>query len=266
MVGELDAPYRLKDALDRLEAGFDAIIIDTPPTLGSDHRQRPGRREPRPGARSSPRTSPSRAPTTSSRPSTRSRRDPTPSSSCSACWSPCSTAARSCPRQVLQGDPARSSVRSSSRRVITKSVRLEEAPAHQLSIFDHAPAFERRLRVLPTVRGGSPTCRIRVSKASDCPPKKRMRHDRHFVDELAQRMGEGYRSSMVRVTAITSNHDQPRTNTRRSVPISWQHREARDPRAPAGAPPERRPTSWSPANVGSTPPCRSASPRCPASS
>jgi len=34
MVGELDAPYRLKDALDRLEAGFDVIVVDTPPTLG----------------------------------------------------------------------------------------------------------------------------------------------------------------------------------------------------------------------------------------
>ena len=43
------------------------------------------------------------------------------------------------------------------------------------------------------------------------PPKKRMRHDRHFVDELAQRMGEGI-GRMVRVTTITSNHDQPRTN------------------------------------------------------
>lgn len=42
------------------------------------------------------------------------------------------------------------------------------------------------------------------------PPKKRMRHDRHFVDELAQRMGEGI-GRMVRITAITSNHDQPRT-------------------------------------------------------
>jgi ParB family chromosome partitioning protein len=42
------------------------------------------------------------------------------------------------------------------------------------------------------------------------PPKKRMRHDRHFVDELAQRMGEGI-GRMVRITAITSNHDQPRS-------------------------------------------------------
>jgi ParB family chromosome partitioning protein len=38
-----------------------------------------------------------------------------------------------------------------------------------------------------------------------------MRHDRHFVDELAQRMGEGI-GRMVRVTSITSNRDQPRTN------------------------------------------------------
>ena len=43
-------------------------------------------------------------------------------------------------------------------------------------------------------------------------PKKRlMRHDRHFVDELAQRMGEGI-GRMVRVTNIVSNQDQPRTS------------------------------------------------------
>jgi len=36
-----------------------------------------------------------------------------------------------------------------------------------------------------------------------------MRHDRHFVDELSQRMGEGI-GRMVRITAITSNQDQPR--------------------------------------------------------
>jgi ParB family chromosome partitioning protein len=38
-----------------------------------------------------------------------------------------------------------------------------------------------------------------------------MRHDRHFVDELAQRMGEGI-GRMVRITAITSNQDQPRSS------------------------------------------------------
>lgn len=34
MVGELDAPYRLKDRLDELDGQFQAVIIDTPPTLG----------------------------------------------------------------------------------------------------------------------------------------------------------------------------------------------------------------------------------------
>ena len=49
------------------------------------------------------------------------------------------------------------------------------------------------------------------NKKPGLPPKKRMRHDRHFVDELAQRMGEGF-GKMIRVTAISSNLDQPRTN------------------------------------------------------
>ena len=53
------------------------------------------------------------------------------------------------------------------------------------------------------------------------PPKKRMRHDRHFVDELAQRMGEGI-GRMVRITAIISNPVLLRfmmATSRRSAPI-----------------------------------------------
>jgi chromosome partitioning protein len=34
LVGELDAPYRLKDAIHTVRRRFDAVIIDTPPTLG----------------------------------------------------------------------------------------------------------------------------------------------------------------------------------------------------------------------------------------
>ena len=34
LAGELDAPYRLKDCVDSLGGEYDAIIIDTPPTLG----------------------------------------------------------------------------------------------------------------------------------------------------------------------------------------------------------------------------------------
>jgi len=34
LVGELDAPYRLKDRLEPVVGDYDAILIDTPPTLG----------------------------------------------------------------------------------------------------------------------------------------------------------------------------------------------------------------------------------------
>jgi len=34
LVGEIDAPYRLKDAINTVKRKFDAVIIDTPPTLG----------------------------------------------------------------------------------------------------------------------------------------------------------------------------------------------------------------------------------------
>ena len=37
-----------------------------------------------------------------------------------------------------------------------------------------------------------------------------MRHDRHYVDELTQRTGEGL-GRMIPIGSITSNHDQPRT-------------------------------------------------------
>ncbi|NOZ95545.1 MAG: ParB/RepB/Spo0J family partition protein [Acidobacteria bacterium] len=43
------------------------------------------------------------------------------------------------------------------------------------------------------------------------PERRRMRHDRHFVDELTGRMGEGF-GLMVPITSIRSNHDQPRSS------------------------------------------------------
>ncbi len=41
------------------------------------------------------------------------------------------------------------------------------------------------------------------------PGQRRMRADRHYVDELTDRMGEGL-GRMIPVDAISSNHDQPR--------------------------------------------------------
>ena len=34
LVGEIDAPYRLKDTINSLDHDYDAVVIDTPPTLG----------------------------------------------------------------------------------------------------------------------------------------------------------------------------------------------------------------------------------------
>ncbi|MCI0664092.1 MAG: AAA family ATPase [Acidobacteria bacterium] len=34
LIGELDAPFRLKDRLDPFSKGYDIVVIDTPPTLG----------------------------------------------------------------------------------------------------------------------------------------------------------------------------------------------------------------------------------------
>jgi chromosome partitioning protein len=34
LIGELDAPFRLKDKLDPISKDYDVVIIDTPPTLG----------------------------------------------------------------------------------------------------------------------------------------------------------------------------------------------------------------------------------------
>ncbi len=34
LAGSLDAPYRLKDAMEPIQDRFDAVILDTPPTLG----------------------------------------------------------------------------------------------------------------------------------------------------------------------------------------------------------------------------------------
>lgn len=44
------------------------------------------------------------------------------------------------------------------------------------------------------------------------PPRRRMRHDRHYVDELVTPRTEGGFGFMIPVTRISSNRDQPRSN------------------------------------------------------
>ncbi|MGD8441713.1 MAG: ParB/RepB/Spo0J family partition protein, partial [Holophagae bacterium] len=44
------------------------------------------------------------------------------------------------------------------------------------------------------------------------PPRRRMRHDRHYVDELVNPRSPSDFGLMVPVTRITSNRDQPRTS------------------------------------------------------
>jgi len=50
-----------------------------------------------------------------------------------------------------------------------------------------------------------------VNTKRGLPEKRRMRHDRHYVDELTQRMGEGI-GRMIRLDAIRRNSDQPRSH------------------------------------------------------
>ena len=47
LVGDFDAPFRLKDRLEPFRKVYEVIIIDTPPTLGIDHGERPRSGNPR---------------------------------------------------------------------------------------------------------------------------------------------------------------------------------------------------------------------------
>ncbi len=50
-----------------------------------------------------------------------------------------------------------------------------------------------------------------MSAKRGLPSKKRMRHDRHFVDELTKRSGEGI-GRMIPIESISSSDDQPRAH------------------------------------------------------
>ena len=48
LVGDFDAPFRLKDRLEPLRSKYDIIVIDTPPYARPDYRQRLGSGDARP--------------------------------------------------------------------------------------------------------------------------------------------------------------------------------------------------------------------------
>jgi chromosome partitioning protein len=137
MVGELDAPYRLKDALDRLDAGFDAIIVDTPPTLGlttvnalvaASHVLVPIQ------------SSYFALEGTDDLLETIDKIKARPNTELQLLGVLVTMFDRRTilSRQVLKEIKAVFG-KLVFKTVITKSVRLEEAPAHQVSIFEHAP-------------------------------------------------------------------------------------------------------------------------------
>lgn len=137
MVGELDAPYRLKDALDRLEAGFDAIIVDTPPTLGlitvnamvaASHVLIPIQ------------SSYFALEGTDDLLETIDKIKARPNTELQLLG----VLVTMFDRRTILSRQVLKEIRSVFgklvfKTIITKSVRLEEAPAHQLSIYDHAP-------------------------------------------------------------------------------------------------------------------------------
>ncbi len=137
MVGELDAPYRLKDALDALDAGFDAIVIDTPPTLGlttvnalvaASHVLVPIQ------------SSYFALEGTDDLLETIDKIKARPNTELQLLG----VLVTMFDRRTILSKQVHKEIRKVFGKLvfktrITKSVRLEEAPAHQLSIFDHAP-------------------------------------------------------------------------------------------------------------------------------
>ena len=89
---------------------------------------------------------------------------------------------------------------------ISKSIRLEESPAHRESIFT-----SRLNRAAPTSTTGSARRSSNVSspRRLGLPETLRMRHDTHFVDQLARPGGEAI-GRLIPIEDIEPNPNQPR--------------------------------------------------------
>jgi len=137
MVGELDAPYRLKDSIDALDADFEAIVIDTPPALGlitvnalvaSTHVLIPIQ------------ASYFALEGTDDLLETIDKIKARPNTELQILG----VLVTMFDRRTVLAREVRNEIKSVFgalvfKTMITKSVRLEEAPAHQASIFEHAP-------------------------------------------------------------------------------------------------------------------------------
>ncbi len=83
------------------------------------------------------------------------------------------------------------------------------------------PALNRRLRVLQAVRGGAEPCLSRIAKRRGLPMRVKMRHEAHFVEELAARH-ETPVGKMVPLSAIEPDPDQPRSAMGDLSTSSWR--------------------------------------------
>ena len=165
LVGELDAHFRLKDRLATVADRYEFVVIDTPPALGlitvnalvaSTHLLIPVQ------------SSYFALEGTDDLLETVERIRARPNPDLKLLGAVITLHDK---RTTLSRDVHKAVTEVFGDRVfettISKSIRLEESPAHRESIFTLRAAVERRVRVLPSVRRGHRTCLARG--ASDCP-------------------------------------------------------------------------------------------------
>ena len=138
LLGEIDGHFRLRDKIDSVPSRLRRRPDRHAAHARHDHRQRDGRLDPHPDPDPVLVFRPRRAPTTSSRRSTRSRRGPNPNLRILGV-----VITLHDKRTVLGKDVYKQIAAVFGKKIfkttISKSVRLEESPAHQESIFTFAP-------------------------------------------------------------------------------------------------------------------------------
>jgi len=138
LVGELDAHFRLRDQLETIRDAFEFVIIDTSAGARTDHGQRTRGGDPPFDPRSVQLLCASKERTTCSRPSRRFGSRPNPELKLLG-----AVITLHDKRTTLSRDVQKAINDAFGDRVfqttISKSIRLEESPAHRESIFTFAP-------------------------------------------------------------------------------------------------------------------------------